>query len=184
MAKKTTKKKTNQSVKRVAVNEENEIIRLIKLVVIVTLIFLAFYLLTILINKEEEKETQKASASIQYDKILAGNILEKTDPIYYVLCYDTEDYNSIVYEAYANVYENSLLGSKVYTVELNNPFNKKYVGEESNLDVKDVTDLKFKGVTLLKIENNKIVEYFEGEEVVTKLSKLVEEVNEIITEKK
>lgn len=168
-----------KEIKKNNISNDNEIAKLVKLVIIVTLVFLAFYVLTIFINKEEEKEVAESTpASIQYEVILAGNILKQNPSSYYVLVYDTEDYNHTVYEAYASLYEDAKSAIPVYKVELNNPFNLKFVAEESKLDVKNIEDLKLKGTTLLKVEKQKITKYYEDEEVLTKLKELAESVKE------
>jgi len=168
-----------KEIKKNNISSDNEIAKLVKLVIIVTLIFSAFYVLTMFLNKEEEKEpVKKTPASIQYEKILIGNVLKQSPSSYYVLIYDTEDYNHTVYEAYASLYEKSKDAISVYKAELNNPFNLNFIAEESKLNVKKVEDLKIKGTTLLKVEKQKITKYYEGEEVLTELKRLAESVKE------
>ena len=50
---------------------------------------------------------------------------------------------------------------------MSSAFNKKYKTDgESNKNPMNVSDFKINGITLIKVENKKIVEYIEGEEAV------------------
>ena len=98
---KVTKKVNNKSKK---IESGNEIANFIKLIIVVTVFFLAFYLITLLINKEEEKENIETPATIQYDNILLGNILIQPNDNYYVLVTESDDINLGLYSTYISMY--------------------------------------------------------------------------------
>jgi len=165
MAKKVNAKK---------ISDENEIKKFIQFILIVTVIFGLFYLLTILINKKDEKtNNEKENTSeviIQYDEILIGNMFNQKNDNYYVLIEDIEDVNVSVFHAYLSLYSQVKDAKRVYTAVINNMFNNKYLGEESNLS-NDITKFKVSKTTLLEISNGKIVKSYEKDEDITKILK-------------
>lgn len=179
MAKKVNIKNTKK-IDSKNISNENEMLRFIKMIIIVTLIFLAFYVLTIFINKED-KETDtnndNTTVSIQYDEILIGNIFNQNTEDYYVLVEDTEDIQVQVYEAYLNIYKQKEEAKRVYTAKMNNMFNSKYIGEESNLS-NSISDFKVSGTTLLEISNGKITNSYETEEKILEILKEISKTEE------
>lgn len=165
MAKKVNAKK---------ISDENEIKKFIQLILIVTVIFGIFYLLTILINKKDKETNNEkdntSEVSIQYDEILIGNIFNQNNDNYYVLIEDVEDVNVSVYHAYLSLYSQVEDAKRVYTAILNNTFNNKYFGEESNIS-NDITKFKVSKTTLLEISKGKIVKSYEKDEDITKILK-------------
>lgn len=168
-----------KSVKKTSINNENEIGKLIKMVIIVTAIFGVFYLITYLINKEEPKAPlESAKAEIQYDKILISGILSQEYDNYYVLIYNTEDYNYPVYDIYLSKYSQMKDALRVYEAELNNPLNANFVSETANLKVKKIKDFKVSETTLLKIKKGQVNKYYVGEDIKNYLIELTKEETE------
>lgn len=166
---------TKKNVKNIKKNEysnDTEVSKLIKLVIVVSLIVLIFYGLTVLLNQEKEPEEQEQSATIQYDEILIGNSLKQPNEEYYVMIYDDEDYDVSVYSAYLELYSNKEDAIRVYTSQLNNPLNQKFKSDEANLNVDEISDLKIKGSTLLKIVDGKIKDAYEGDKLVEHLKEI------------
>ena len=139
---------------------------------IVTLIVLVFYGITAILNNDEEEETQDQSATIQYDEILIGNVLKQPNEEYYVMIYDDEDYDTSLYRTYLDLYKQKDEAIRIYTSQLNNPLNQNFKAEESNLDISDISDLKIQSSTLLKINDGKIEEFYEGEKLVEHLKEI------------
>ncbi len=164
-------KSKKKNLKKVEYSDDTEILKLIKLIVIVTVVVLAFYGITMLVNTKEEEKTE-TSASIQYDEILIGNILNQNNDEYYVMIYDDEDYDVKLYNVYINKYKQKDEALRFYTSQLNNPINQKFKSEESNLKVKNIEDLKVKSSTLLKIKKGKITNYYEGEKMLEHLKEI------------
>lgn len=157
---------------KVSASSDNELGKLIKLVIIVTLIFLVFYVITIFVNKKEEEKKTDTPATIQYDEILIGNILNQPNDSYYVLIQDTEDLDVSIYNAYISVYKKLSDAKRVYTATLNNPLNNRFVGEEVVYDVSNVKDLRFNKTAFVKVEKGKIIDYYDGDDIKTILIEL------------
>lgn len=165
-------KKNVKNIKQNTYNNDTEISKLIKLIIVVSLIVLIFYGLTVLVNQEKEVENPDTPASIQYDEILIGNVLKQPNEEYYVMIYDDEDYDTSLYSTYLDLYKQKDEAIRIYTSQLNNPLNQNFKAEESNLDISDISDLKIQSSTLLKIDNGKIEEFYEGEELVEYLKEI------------
>ena len=167
-----SKKKNGKKIKKVEYSDNSEISKLIKLIVIVTLIVLVFYGITAILNNDEEEDTQDQSATIQYDEILIGNVLKQPNEEYYVMIYDDEDYDTSLYSTYLDLYKQKDEAIRIYTSQLNNPLNQNFKAEESNLDISDISDLKIQSSTLLKINDGKIEEFYEGKKLVEHLKEI------------
>lgn len=174
MAKKksTTNKKgnTTQTSKEVLENLSTpELSSIIKTVVIVLLVFGVMYLFTILILKKSsldyiKKDTEKTS--VQYSEILAGTSFDKKDNEYLVLYYDRSSDDNSVYENLYSDYKAKDGHLPIYYVDLSKALNKNVVSEESNKEATSASELKIKNATLIRFVDNKIEEYFEGEEEI------------------
>lgn len=165
-------KKNVKNIKQNTYNNDTEISKLIKLIIVVSLIVLIFYGLTVLVNQEKEVENPDTPASIQYDEILIGNVLKQPNEEYYVMIYDDEDYDTSLYSTYLDLYKQKDEAIRIYTSQLNNPLNQNFKAEESNLDISDISDLKIQSSTLLKINDGKIEEFYEGKKLVEHLKEI------------
>lgn len=157
----------------------NEFVKLLQLILIVTGIFLAFYLVTWLFtdnSDENKKEEEKPEVSIQYDEILMSNLLKQKDLEYYVLAYDAEDKYYDSYNMYINTYSTQKDAKRVYTSVLSNGFNKKFYDKElkeSVIDAADISKLKLKDTSLIRVRRGTIRNVYEGhEEIINFLSTL------------
>ena len=171
-AKETSKKKKSNL-------SNNEFVKLLQLILIVTGIFLAFYLVTWLFtdnSDENKKEEEKPEVSNQYDEILMSNLLKQKDLEYYVLAYDAEDKYYDSYNMYINTYSTQKDAKRVYTSVLSNGFNKKFYDKElkeSVIDAADISKLKLKDTSLIRVRRGTIRNVYEGhEEIINFLSTL------------
>lgn len=148
---------------------EYKIGNLIKITLILVLIITIFYGLTIIITKNQTKELENevpSNTQIQYEEILIGNIYNQKEDEYYVLVELESDYLTL--SSSVNNYNEKEDSLKLYIADLNDGFNKKYLGETSDFNKEYPT---FSKSTLLKISNKKIIEYTEGtDEIQKKLS--------------
>ena len=165
-------KKNVKNIKQNTYNNDTELSKLIKLIIVVSLIVLIFYGLTVLVNQEKEVENPDTPASIQYDEILIGNVLKQPNEEYYVMIYDDEDYDTSLYSTYLDLYKQKDEAIRIYTSQLNNPLNQNFKAEKSNLDISDISDLKIQSSTLLKINDGKIEEFYEGKKLVEHLKEI------------
>ena len=58
------------------------------------------------------------------------------------------------------------ISDKVYKVNTKDGFNSNYVSEDTNKDASSIEDLKVKALTLIKVVDGEIVEYYEGKEEI------------------
>lgn len=160
----------NKSGKNI-VSTDNEMLKLIFVVIIVAVVFVIFYIIALFVIKKDDEvinnETTK-EVVIQYDKILATNILEQKPNEYYVLVYDKDDKYVDLYLTYLNLYKAKKMDEAVpyYTVDLYDVFNSQFVSDKSNLNVKDSKDFKFNQTTLLRIIDGKVISTYETKDVI------------------
>lgn len=154
--------------------EKYTIKQLVMYIVIIMAVLLIFYGITLIIANKQNNNVinPENEAVIDYDTILVQDIYNQNQASYYIFAYIEEDENVTSYNNLIETYSNLEESLKVYTIELDSAFNKKYVKEESNFENKMPT---FKGTTLLKIENKKIVDVYEDEDIETILNVLVGE---------
>ena len=180
LAKKATTKKTvKEEVKNVETKETLEDMfntsyksMTTLCIVVVLIIALAFGLASMI--KKDKKTATDNNASIQYSEILLGNLLSQSENSYYVFIYNKDDNYINAYNTYLTSYKSKEGALKVYTAALENGFNKKYLSTEKNLYVSNIDDLKIMGTTLLKVENNRVVEAYDGNEsIISHLKQIV-----------
>lgn len=158
MTKKNTTKKSN--VKLDNLSGSDGISGGIKVVIGVLILFALFYLLTIYILNKKEPYSMENNAVIQYTEILAGEVLDQKVDDYFVLFYDKGSDNASSYADIISNYENRTDKRTMFTVDLSEGLNKKFVSADSeNRDVTSISDLKVKGPTLLHVVNGKVVDY-------------------------
>ena len=113
-------------------------------------------------NKKDNATTENQNIS---NSILASAIFKQSEIEYYVYFYDfNEEKNSIT-----DIVNSKLAGDKVYKVNTTSAMNSNYIGETGNKNAKTLEELKVVAPTLIKISNNVIVEYYEGNEITDKL---------------
>ncbi len=130
----------------------------------VVLFFVLFYVITLQItNKNEAKKTDTETVE-STGEILLGRSFNMSDKSYYVLYYDTTNEEVVnTCKSMFSSYRSANGEESIYYVDMNSGFNKSYVTtEETNKSVEQVSDLRINGPTLIRIEQNHIVEYVEG----------------------
>lgn len=141
-------------------------------VICILLFFGAFYLLTLYItNKNSDKtdDNEEKVVNISYDTIMLGRSLSMSNGEYLVIYYDksNEDINS-TYSSLVSTYKTKDEHLTIYTVDMSNGFNKKYVTDgESNKNPESVDAMSINGPTLIKVNENKVVEYIEGQDAIS-----------------
>ena len=132
---------------------------------IVLILFVAYYILAVFITKEidisEKKDSSDTTAETSNnssDKIVAKNIFNQQEDVYYVYCYDFSDEDSGVRDAI-----NGASSKKIYRLDTSDGFNSNYVTEEDgNKEAKTLEELKIKNPTLIEITGDTITGYYEG----------------------
>lgn len=162
-AKKQGKEINNEELKVEGINFKN----LFKLVIMSGIIFGVFYLATALFmtkeldwfDKKEETTNTDNTQSVE-NTILAKEALSQKEDTYYVYFYDYSDEVSSVSTSVKSI------SDKVYKVNTKDGFNSNYVSEETNKDATSIEELKVKALTLIKVVDGSIVEYYEGKEEI------------------
>ena len=135
---------------------------LFKIVLVILIVFGAFYIFTYYLQKNKQMTSTENKpntiTTIQYDEILIGNLLNQKEGDYYVLIVNKSDY-SARYKNYLTKFSGK---NKFYYSLIDNGLNKKYITDSSNLKVDNIEDLKISQTSLLKINNGKIVETYDG----------------------
>lgn len=150
----------------------DEIRKLLIIIGAVCAVMLAFYFITevVLKNKKDKEPDGPLAAevepTIQYEEILMGSLLKQEETDYYVLVYDPEDIYLDMYMNYISNYTKSDEPLSVYKVNLGKDYNKKYIAEESNLTGSDITMIKVKGTTLIRVSNGSVYKSFEGNDAI------------------
>lgn len=159
--------------KNISSNNDFELFDFIKIILILLVILVAFSLITMFVTRDKKTNSgDNTEETIQYTKIIVGSILNRGEQDYYVLVENSDDENLISYESLISKYNNKSEHLRFYTVDLSDPFNNKYISEESKLDVDKITDIRFSETTLLHIQNGKIVSYRVGDNITSYLTKL------------
>ena len=141
-------------------------------IVVILIVLLAFGLAALI--KDNKKTDTSYNTSIQYSEILLGNLLSQKENAYYVFVYNKNDNYINAYNTYLTSYKTKEGALKVYTAALENGFNKKYISTEKNLYVSNIDDLKIMATTLLKVENSRVVEAYDGNEsIISHLRQIV-----------
>lgn len=113
-------------------------------------------------NKNINEETVTAGV-IDYDKVSIGTMLNRNQDEYYVVIYDGEDANAVLYSALINKYISKEKHLPIYYCDLGNKLNSKYYNKDkSNPNAKTIEELSLKEFTLIKVKNSKIVKYIEN----------------------
>lgn len=157
--------------------EQKEITKLIIIILVVTCLVAGAYLVTRafvtkdLFDKGTQEEKVVVPGEINYDVTIVGSILNRPYSEYYVVVYDTtnKDYATDI-RSYVATYSAKAKHLHIYTVELDNPLNKDFYDPENvKLDTKNVEELRFGDVTLLKVKKGEITK------AVTDLEKIKKE---------
>lgn len=164
-------KQIKNKVSKSVISSDNEMSKLLILILVVALIFILFYVITLFVTDDKNTATnseENIQATIQYEKILAGNIFSQKNDEYYVLVYFEDDKFIDLYKNYLAYYSAIVDGAvPYYYVDMNDVFNNNFISDVSSLSSNNVSDLKFSQTTLLRIRNHSIVSTYEGKDNIT-----------------
>ena len=169
---KEQRKNKNKKFENETVQEQtmklSTILKIIIGVIIVILIF--YYGLALFVTKEvdlssnskKDTTTENTSSNVS-NAILAKNTFNQTDEVYYVYYYNFNDEDKVLANSI-----NSLTDHTIYRVDTNSGLNSNYVDTNNgNKDVSSIDNLKVKNPTLIKIDNDKVVSYYEGVDAIS-----------------
>ena len=168
-----------KGIKSGATNNDNEIKSFIILILAIAVLIGAIYGITELLKKDKVAETEKEAVKINYDMTSVGSLLNRPYDEYYVMIYDSNNPESIIYSTLLGNYigNNSSKDDfiKVYYCDLSNKLNEQYynVGNDnkSNPNAKSIKELDLGDLTLIKVKKGKIVNYLEDYNKIEELLK-------------
>lgn len=133
----------------------SEVKKTIIIILVVAVLLVGMYFLTTaILSKDNEKEKITENA-IQYDEILAGESFNQNG-VYYVIYYDsTDEYSTI--SSLISSYQLNNSDSKLYSVDLANGMNKKYI-TAGDIVTDNASSLRVKDTTLLKFNDGEVTE--------------------------
>ena len=137
------------------------------------LVVLSYLMSVALTNRQFEREREERKrlrenpiSHIQYDEILAGSIFNAGSKDYYVLIYDFDGVDNDWADIIVRFYRNSEDSKPLYTVNLGNHFNQHVIGDTSNSNARNASELSITGTTLINIKDGRIIYYIEGLEEI------------------
>ena len=163
-------------IKRIVKKEKEESQMGLKSIIIVVLILISvcigMYFLTenILSNENKPKDPGSSETVIDYDRIIFGNLFNRSYDEYYALVLDySKDYDN--YKSLVTNYYTGTKSIKVFYIDSQDNFNNKYMDEETNIQAKTLEEIKVKskGLTLIHIKNSKIVKIVDDDKEIRKL---------------
>ena len=156
-------------------NEETKTMKQFLITLIIVIIgVVGIYLLTKYVVKKDNATNNCSNTEeknyIDPNTAIVGTMLNKSSDAYYVIIYDKTKDNATTYYSLVSTYKAKDKALKVYTVDLSNSLNKKYIATDNKTNPKatNLEDLKFGEVTLLKVKNNKITEAYETTDAIKK----------------
>lgn len=169
------KKKQKRNLYKTNLNNDTEYSKIIKIAIGVILILALTYFFTALATGEikfgKNKTPEKQEVSIQYEEIIAGEILNRNQDEYYVLLFDFTDTYASYYLTQKDTYLMKDNALPFYIVDLEKYINKSIVAdneEQVKTNVSTVNDLKVTNPTVLKIQKGRIVKTIKGKENILK----------------
>jgi len=133
--------------------------QVLKIVIIMIITLGVFYLLTLGILSKKESVVGKYNPSIQYNKILVGESFTQERKEYLVLYYNSSKDDMDNIHSLISAHKDKKNSLYLYTVDMNEAFNKEYISDSSNREANNAGELKISGTTLIHFKDNKIVEY-------------------------
>ena len=152
-------------------NEVDNYIKKVGIIILIMVILLGLtYLFTnIVLNKDDNNENRVTESGIQYDEILVGESFNMKQDEYYVIYFDKNDSYSSVSSLISSYQLNDDGKIKLYSADLSNVFNKKYVSD--SIETNDINNFKIKVNTLIKFNQGNV------DEVITDLDEIISILN-------
>lgn len=167
------KKKTKRNLYKTNSNSDMEYSKVIKITIGVIVVLALVYFVTALATGEikfnNKKKVEETETNIQYEEIIAGQILNRNDKDYYVLLFNFTDTYASYYLSIKDTYVKKDKALPVYIVDLEKDINKGIVAEDSkNIKtyVDNVNSLKVSNPTLIRIKDHKVVQSIEDRDKI------------------
>lgn len=155
------------------IEDENSIKTLIIIIIIIAILIGIVYGATEILKKEPKPTNEITKGNINYDKTTIGTILNRPYDEYYVLIYNSEDNDAVLYSTILTKYmknSNKKDYIKIYYCDLSNKLNEPYYDVDndniSNQNVSKIEEFDLGDLTLIKVKNGKITQYIEDLEKI------------------
>ena len=169
------KKKTKRNLYKTNTSNDMEYAKLIKIGIGVILVLVLTYFVTALATGEikfgKDKEIEKEETSIQYEEIIAGEVLNRNHDEYYVLLFNFTDTYASYYLSQKDSYLMNGSALPFYIVDLEKHINESIIVESEDqmkTDVNNARDLKVSNPTILKIQKHRVIQTIKGKENILK----------------
>ena len=171
------KTEKNKKVKKIKTpkyrsEEQQEVIRFISvLIIVIAVVSIVYGVSRLFIDEKSKFNDNVIPGEINYDLVTVGTMFNRNYDEYYVVAYNKEDSQAILYSSIMSKYTNKEDSLKIFFCDLSNSLSSAYyVGEtgESNPNAKTIDDLALGNFTFIKIKNGKIVKYIENIEEAKK----------------
>lgn len=145
------------------INDENSYNskNLIIVITIISVVLIGFYFITKFVISNQKEEKMISESVIQSDIIIFGQMLNRKEEEYYVLAYNNKSNLKSIYDNYLKMYNQKDGSLKVYKINMNDEFNKKFIANENNI-TNDINSLTVNDEVLFKIKEGKIDSYKVG----------------------
>lgn len=169
-------KKQKRNLYKTNTSTEMEYSKIIKITIGVVLVLALTYFVTALASGEiklgkTKVEEEKKETSIQYEEIMVGQMLNRSDDEYYVLLFNFTDTFASYYLSLKDSYAKEDNSLPFYIIDLEKSVNKDYVlkdGEKLIDKPVRLVDFKATSPTIVKIKNRKIIERISDRDNVLK----------------
>lgn len=133
------------------------------IIIVIIVLLIPLYFITNLVIKNEKKETvtNNTPVEIQNEKILVGQLLNRSEDEYYVIAYKKDNKMISLFNNYINDYKNKENNLTFYKIDLDDGLNKGYISDTENIS-DNLKDLKISDTTLFIIKNKQIDSYYVG----------------------
>ena len=156
------KKTKSKDIVYAKANYNQDVVNIVKILIGVVLFLVVVYFLTAWLSGEikfGKDKTEEKVVTIQYEEIIAGQIMNRNDENYYVMLFDFSEENASTLIAMKDSYTSVEEALPVYIVDLEKGFNDvlDYEDNETIIDKPtSIKDLKVNDITMLKIEKGKV----------------------------
>lgn len=126
------------------------------------------------LGKKESDITYQTGA-IDYSTAIVGTMLNRPVSEYYVFAFKKTNEKAAEYQQYITDYRNQAKSLHIYTVDLDNELNKKYVAGENDSVSKSfesLDKLKLGNITVIKVKDGKVEKFLTKTKDIKKELKL------------
>lgn len=168
-------KKQKRNLYKSSSNSEMEYFKFAKVAICVVLVLALTYFVTAIVSGEikfnKKENSDDVATNIQYEEIIVGQMLNRSDNEYYVLLFNFTDTFAGYYISLIDTYTSKDKSLPFHIIDLEKQVNKQYVLEDGEYLIEKpvrLVDFKASNPTLVRIKDKKIVERITGRDNILK----------------